>query len=227
MSFTFKNQTGNAASTDTTTATLTGTTVTAGDLIVAWCCWINDGLTPTFADSGGAFTAGSRNTGGAWANANGQYFYKLASDVTGLQTYTFTATGSLGPSFGVYVFTPSSPCVYDNQIATASLGFAGSTSVDSGSLVTSGTDVLICAGLMAENDGSPVTAQAIGGSAATTNAGGFYGGTVTFQEWYLAKTGTNNATATLNASQKWIANAISFKIDAGGATQILHPASWM
>ncbi len=213
MGFTVKNVTGAGAASDTCNVTLTGTPVAAGDLIVAYCGWITNVGTWSFGDNvTSSYTGAAENTGGGWTNANGQFFYKLASVATGFPTYTFTATGSTAPLFIVYVFGPSGTVTYDTGIATASLGPAQSTSPDSGAFTTTGIDELCLGGMMCENDATPVTAQAIGGADATTNAGTIFGaGSATIASWYLATSGANiHATATLNAAEKWIANAISF-----------------
>jgi hypothetical protein len=228
MSFTFVNGNGAGSGSDTASIVLTGATVNTGDLVAAYVLW-NDAthaLTYSFTDSSSTYTAGGRNTGvGSYSGANGAFFYKTASVATGNPTYTFTATGCGTIFFLVYVWRPTGTVTFDLDIATATS--VSSSSVDSGALVTTGSNELIIGGMSCLNDATPVTAQAIGGTSATTlEANGAYGGS-TLAFWYLEKTGTNNATATLNSAQAWIANAIGFINTDGGASQILHPASWM
>lgn len=226
MSFTLKNWTYISAASDTCSRAVSGTPVLAGDLIVAWCSWGFDGLTRTFGDDVTTSYAGATaNTGGLWSQANGQFFYKEASVATGFPTYTFTATGSFVPGFIVYVFTPSGTATYDNSISSASLGGAGSTIPDSGSLITSGTDTLAFGAMMCENNAMLVTGNTIGGVSATSDAVAFADSTFTRAMWYLATSGTVNAVAQLASSQKWLANAISFintPLSSGGGSS----SSW-
>ncbi len=212
MGFTYKNFVAGVASSDTASATLTGTAVTAGDLIVSFVIWYDSthALTHSFVDSSSGHSGAVHNEGvGSFADVRAAFFYKVASVATGLPTYTFTATGCAQIFFGTYVFTPSGTVTFDAQIGSAT-SFS-SSSVDSGALAAAGSNVLILGGVGALNDATPVTAQAIGGTSATINQqNGYVLGLFSLAMWYLEKTGTNSATATLNSSQAWLANAISF-----------------
>ena len=217
MGFTFKNFGVASAASDTCNVTLTGTSVSAGDLIVAWCGWAQTESGSSFTDSGGSIFLGAGiNTGGPWTDVNGQFIYCLSSVATGLPTYTLTKTGTLFPMFYVFVYTPTATPVLDQQIYSAGLGGAGSTSPDSGSITTTGSDELVVGGLLAENDATPVTAYAIGGVGAGPQIASFQASAFTIGMWSGTTTGTVNATATLNLSEKWLSNAISFKISGGG-----------
>ncbi len=225
MGFTFKNAVGALAASDTCSATLTGTSVTAGDLIVAWCGWATDVGAWSFGDNvTPSYFGAALNTGGPWSAANGQFFYKIASVATGLPTYTFTATGSSFPGFIVNIFTPTGTVTYDNGLATAQ-SFPGSTSVSSGAFTAGAGDTLCIGGMMCENDGTPLTSRAIGGGSATTNAQEFFDGSLSHATWYLATSGSVSATATLNASQKWLANAISFTNLLGSGSTVVTSSS--
>jgi len=229
MGFTRINGVGGVAASDTASGVLTGAAVNAGDLILAWVVWgdATHALTHSFGDNvTSSYVGGAHNTGvGAFSEANAAFFFKTASVATGTPTYTFTATGCGAIFFLVYVFRPTGTVTFDAELSTATS--ASSSSVDTGSLVTSGTDTLIMGGMGCENDATPVTAQAIGGTSATVGEANAFGGSFTVATWYLAKTGTNNATVTLNSAQGWLANAISFINTDGGGTQVLHSQGWM
>ncbi len=214
MGFTVKNIAGGATNgfADSVSATLVGTPVSTGDLVVAWCGWALDGLSWTVSDSTSTFEQGLSNSQSSWSPAHGQFLFLPFSVASGFQTYTFDIPGAFGPQIIVYIFGTTGAVVVDTQVADQGLGGAGSTSPDSGALPTlTGTDTLILGGMMAEN--SPIySAQTIGGGAATgegyLNAGAF-----AHEAFYQTGiTGTPSAAATLNTAQKWLANAISFKI---------------
>jgi len=210
--FTYKNIVGGYGSADIASALLSGPEVAADDLIVAWCGWNGtSGLTRSFYDSSSTYYGAGTNEAGPWTDANGQFFYLPASVAIGLPTYSLSVPGATDLRIIVWVYTPSSLPVFDQQIYSANVGFGGSASVDTGALVNTGSDELTFAGLLAMNDATPVTSMNIGGAAADGNGG--FGGVITTYSWARAVAGTVNATATLNSSQNWLANAISFKID--------------
>ncbi len=218
QSFTYKNACTGGTSTfaDSVSCSITGTGVSSGDLVVAWLGWGIDGLSPSISDTSSTFSPATANNSITWSQAHGQFFYVLSSVATGTPTYTATVTGAYEPEIIVWIFTPSAAATFDIDVATESLGFAGSTSPDSNVLITTGKNELVIGGLMTENNSTPVTDQAIGGSSATTNAVSAAYPSFTVASWYLATIGTIRATATLNSSQKWLINEIAFKADAGG-----------
>ncbi len=201
-------------SSNTTSCAISGTAVSAGDSVMCAAGWAVDGLTASVSDGTSNFTGGAVNPGTNWSTAHLQVFYLSSSVATGTPTYTLTVTGAFGPHIACLVFTPTGALAFDTDIATAS-GGALSTSVDSGSITTTGSDELVIGALMAENSPT-VSAQAIGGTSATTNHIEFASGAFTIAAFYLAKTGTINATATLTTGQKYVANEAGFKIAAGG-----------
>ncbi len=218
QSFTYKNHCtgGTTGPTDSVSCSISGTSVSSGDLVVAWLGWGTDGLSPSISDTSSTFTPATANNSTTWSTTHGQFFYALSSVATGTPTYTATVTGAYEPEIIVWVFTPSSAVTFDIDVATESLGFGGSTSPDSNVLITTGSNELVIGGLMTENNSTPITAQAIGGSSATTNAFSAAYPSFTMASWYLGTVGTIRATATLNSSQKWLINEIAFKADGGG-----------
>ncbi len=222
MSFTFKGYSFGSGATNSAdgTGNYTGTAVSAGDLVVAWCLYEGAGLTATLSDTASGWNVQAENTSG-WTNGRGRFIYTTNSLATGSPNYILTVTGATGPMFILFVFTPSSTPTFDNEIhSNGSIG--GSTSVDSTAFTAVSGDTLVVGGGGAQTDGTPVTAFAIGGSSATTNAqAAFFQGDFTIAEWYLATSGSVAATATLNTSLPWLANAISFNIAAGAPSTII------
>lgn len=223
-SYTYKNSCIGTTNTfaDTVNCTLVGTTVSSGDLVVVWAGWAIDSLTASVSDGTSSLTGKGVNPGTNWSGAHGQFFYILSSVATGTPTYTLTVTGAYGPCIVVYVFTPTAAVTYDNDVATESS--VTSTSVDSTSITVGGSDELIVGGAMIEN-GPTVSAEAIGGTSATTNKINGYSGGFTQAGWYLEKTGSVAATATLSSSEHWLANEIGFKIAGGGGGT--NPSSFL
>ncbi len=199
---------------DTVAVTATGA-VNAGDLIICWVVWGVDIGSGSVSDGTSTFEVGSLNTGGAFSTANGQFYYLLSSVATGSPTYTWTGVGAYSPQIILEVWRPSAAVLLDTQIATAS---GSSTSVDSGSIATTGTDELVLGGMYASNVPA-LSNYAIGGIDASTNAA-VSNADHEYAAWYLATTGTVHATLTLDSSQTWLANAIAFKIiDLPAATK--------
>lgn len=219
MGFTNTNGAVWASSADTVSVTLSGVNVLAGDLVTVLVGWGEDGLTTDVTDGTTTFTPAGLNTGGPWLHANLQFFYLLSSVATGLPTYTFTATGCVFPMIFVWVWTPTATPIFDDQVYSAGVGFGGSASVDTGNLTTSGSDELVIAGALNENSSTPWSSYLIGGGAPDAQFE-FFSSTFTIGSWFKSITGTVNGTVTLNSAQKWIANAISFKlppVGGGGA----------
>ncbi len=204
---------------DSVTESLVGQPVQAGDLVIVWCTWAGDGLTASVSDGFSTFVPCSVNNAGVWPTAHGQFFYCLSSVAVGLPDYTLSVPGAFGPAIDVWVYRPSSHAIFDVELATASLGGAGSTSVDAGALATTGVDELVFCGFFTEAN-PDVNAYAIGGVDASTGAYSFYYG-LTIGTFYLETIGTVHPIATLGSAQKWLANAISFKIaDAPTANKV-------
>jgi hypothetical protein len=214
MGFTYKNSAGNGTNTfaDSVSVTLTGTAVSAGDLIVCWCGWAIDGLSWSVDDgSASVFEQCQINTQTNWYQAFGQFIICRSSVATGLPTYTFNIAGAFGPQLAVHVITASDVVAIDSQVADQ--GSLGGTIADSGALpAISGSDVIVFGGLMIENS-TGFSGQDIDGAGAVNgvdvNAGAFH-----HQSFYqTGLTGTPHVTAILDSPEKWLMNALALKIN--------------
>lgn len=215
-SATFKNKciTATNAVQSTVACSISGANVSSGDLIVAFVGWETDALTATLSDGTTSFTGKTVVDCGA-QHCHIQPFYLLASMATGTPTYTATITGASVPAIAVFVFTPSAAVTFDTEAAG---GTNNSTSIDSGSLTTTGSDELVVAGSFMQN-GPTTSAWQIGGSSAATNEQTAFAGAYTIDNWYLAAMGTVNGTETLSGSNWWVAAELSFKIAGGSAVR--------
>lgn len=212
-SFTFSRSTTNSNGGSATTITAGATGITLGALVVV-ACGNDSGLTAVVDDGGlSAFTAATANISGSAAL---QFGWANSSAASGSVTYQCsffsgaTPTAAFSREIQVYIFTTSASANFD--VADATGAGASGTATSSGNITTTGTDELVFGAAYGEN-ATAYTAQAINGSAATGTLGA---GVSTLYYLAFGSTFTGAATATANASGRWVSNAIAFKITGGG-----------
>lgn len=209
MSFTLVNSaaTSNNGSGSSLGVALSGTPVSAGDLVVvtASCGGAGIGI-DSVSDGTTTFSTLTQLTSGN-NGARIRGFYLLASVATGLPTYTVTFSANCtSRSITVYIFTPTAAVTFDQQNGTEVIA---STNGVSGNVTTTGTDEMVLASQMNENQ-SASSSEQINSLAAT---GSINSGT-NHTLWYLAfaSTFTGQATETIGSSTRILTIIAGFKI---------------
>lgn len=211
---------GHNASTSATTLDVALTGIQAGDLLVAWVK--HEGLTTTISvatsTSTDAFSAGTL-VHHANGDLHGEFLYLLAATTTGSVTYRLTLGAARGfPSFHVWAFAPDAGETWTFDVQNTAQGStAGTESIASGAVSTTGTDEVVLGGY-SEYSGNQLSAPLINGAAADGSYIGYNGGAgdPNFSaSWYkiLAATfssGTASATLT-GGSSDFIVNVIALK----------------
>ena len=213
-SFTLVNSCGSSLNGADTTRTCNIASVQVHDLVVIATSHAG-AETRTCSDTASTFVNGTDNN--SIGSNHLQFCYSLDSAASGTVTYTATWSAStIVPSIAVYVFRPTATPARDVQDAAGN--GAASTAVASGNITTTGADELVFGAAVSEN-AKTYSSPLIFGAAATGAASfGEGGGGASISIWYKAATGTTNASATISASDTWLANAISFNISGGGST---------
>lgn len=213
MGFTFVNKGGTGGSGSSTTLALVVTGIHAGDLIVVGVKWeggdttvsVSDGTTTLTADPDGHNSRGLNDPRSC-------VFYLLSSVASGSVTYTVTFGAARSwRSITVMAYTPSASCTLEDSHS----GNGSSTAVNSGNIITVGTDGLAF-GFYGEF-GSALTSPLINGVAPdqTQVSGGPDSQRDTLWSKSYSSGFTGAASGTIS-SLDWLCTAIAFKIAGGG-----------
>lgn len=218
MSWTIIDSDGAASDgTSATTITSPGLTVAAGDLAVVLAKWeggVGGATTATCSDGTSSLTAhaAGRISHGGTDEPHMDVFYILSSVANGTNSVVYTVTfGTSVPWRNIVVYTarPSAACSLDGT-ATGTSGT--STTPDSGSITTTGTDGLAF-GAHGTYGGNPASMQINGVAATGSQAAG-----ADFSKlWYITYSSgfTGDATCTIS-SNRWVQSVIAFTIAGGG-----------
>jgi hypothetical protein len=213
MSFTFvqKNATvSQDASATTVAVTLTG--VGAGNLIVLVVRHENTPVTITASDGTTSLTAGNKITHSN-NDFNGQMFYLLSANAG---TVTYTATFSSSRPYRAIIaeeYSYVGTAVLDVQATGA---YGTSTSIQSDSFATTGSDEVVIAGFFNYNSTSNMATPHIDTS--TPDDYTMYSGStkIGIASKTFGSTFTGYTDAVIDVSDPWIALALAFKIISGG-----------
>jgi hypothetical protein len=177
---------------------------TAGNLIVAYVIWNNQGNVSLSDTRGNTYAAaGARRTWGT--NWSSQVFY-ARNIAGGANAVTATFATALNGGWGVVYAHEYSGVDKTNPLDVETAATGTSVGMNSGSVTTtSANDLLFNAGASA----SSVTA---GGSGYTTRSTAFGNRT---QDRNVSSVGTYNATMTQN-SVAWVSHLVAFRSAAGG-----------
>lgn len=206
-------QAGVSAVTATSTRTVTLNGVTAGNLIVAVVFWEGPTTTVSVSDGTSSFTVG--NAGVNPDTIDGEWDIRqcvayLLSANSGNKTYTLTL-GAARQTVALHVleFSGDHDWSLDGQ---ASYGYGRGTTETSGSLTTTGTNV-VCVGWGRMWASGGYSSQTIGGSTATeaTDNGGYSG----YTAYRIATLSSGTAVAT-SSNQYWLSGLVAFNSDGGG-----------
>jgi hypothetical protein len=200
------------ASLGTIAVTLAG--VAAGDLVVVSCKFEGGATTATCSDGTSSLT---QSAVGVQANASGDprevMFYILSSVASGSVTYTVTfGAARTFRNIMVIANTPPANTTVALDGTAAGNTNAGSTAVDSSNMTTTGTNGMAYGGY--GGFGSHITR--VSSNAARPDA---YQGTSTSGNalWCAAYSSgfTGSAAGTLDVSERWNAQILSFNAQAG------------
>jgi hypothetical protein len=198
-----------------TTIAVTRTGVTAGNLILLWVK--HEGATTTITASDGT-TSLTQGPSGLVTHANGDLegavFYLPSSVASGSVTYTatFGATRSFRQIMMMEFSGSGTKSTDGNNEATGA-----STSIASGTITTTGTDVVVV-GTYGNYSGGTTSSEQIGGVA----AGGRVG--TESSMWYRILTATmtsGQATGTKGGADPWISQILAVKFTAGISIPVL------
>lgn len=206
-------QAGVSKVTATSTRTVTLNGVTAGNLIVAVVFWEGPTTTVSVSDGTSSFTVGNA---GVNPDTIDDYWdirqcvaYLLSAN-SGNKTYTLTL-GATRRTVALHVleFSGDHDWSLDGQ---ASYGYGCGTTETSGSLTTTGTNV-VCVGWGRMWASGGYSSQTIGGSTATEATDNEkYSG---YTAYRIATLSSGTAVAT-SSDQYWLSGLVAFNSDGGG-----------
>jgi hypothetical protein len=208
--------------------------VVAGNLIVGWIGWEADaGLsdqTITVSDGTTSATIGTKNLFGTGADGDpcGYFWWILSSVASGNLTYSCTISGNVQQKFmAVMEFNVDAGDTVSKDQENATAEGTGSA-FTSGTITTTGTDVVILGGFHVWTLRVTPSGWKIGGVAADGQE--YY--TTDYKRngalWYKITTGTNITAYCDGGNDEWVCSVVSFKStagEAGGANQPYQP--WM
>jgi hypothetical protein len=223
MAFTHNTAAVAANNSNTTTSDVSVTGVNSADAVQIVVKWEGGDTTVTVADSGGTdnFTAGEKVVHGN-TDLCMQTFYLTSATVTGSVTYRATfASARNYKGLACVVVTPDSGETV--TLDDSNSGSGTSTSVSSGNIALSGSDISVLAAYgpysVANTSSHQINGSATGVTVTSTYTYGI--------AWYARYTSsfTGAATCTLDSSNDWVCAAVALKSASSTSAAITGTAT--
>lgn len=215
MAWTFVASASNyAAASGTALNTSTALNVSAGDVLIAYAGWQDavsgDTVTIDQSDGTDAFTMVAATKAVQASDIGGAMGYLVAAGADAAFTVRFTLSAA-GIRRGILVlqFTPDAGDTIAVDGATVAVG--SSAALDSGSITTAGSDVLVaCGGAHASGIDTGRQYAGVNDDGSDLTANVYYG------LWYRVTTDDGAATSNAGGNDNWVCSVMGLSATAGG-----------